>query len=190
MKLKYFWVICITIPTLIPSWAGISHKECRSLFYPSQDSVQAVERIIGFLHWYQKNYSNVNEKGLSYADTNGWYQVDTLACRQYLDRLMQSGYFTSNYKKLWQEYFYSKAVYWESSPQNEGPPEGFDYDLVLLTQEPELFYDDPKKLSFDVVEMDKDFAVITATADRPLYFEMTKRKGIWMIEYISSEGYD
>ncbi|HRD08743.1 MAG TPA: hypothetical protein PK037_14285, partial [Saprospiraceae bacterium] len=89
-----------------------------------------------------------------------------------------------------QEYFTSKAVYWESSPQNEGPPEGFDYDLVLLTQEPELFYEDPKKLSFDVVEMEKDFAVITTTADWPLYFEMTKRKGIWMIDYISSEGYD
>lgn len=190
MTLKYLWVICITIPTLIPSWAGNSHKECRSLFNPPKDSAQAVQCIISFLDWYKKNYSSINEKGLSYADKDGWYKVDTIACRQYLDRLMHSGYFTNNYKKLWQEYFTSKAVYWESSPQNEGPPEGFDYDLVLLTQEPELFYEDPKKLSFDVVEMEKDFAVITTTADWPLYFEMTKRKGIWMIDYISSEGYD
>ncbi len=188
--LRIFWVLCLTLPTLIPSWAGHSTELGRPFYHPPSDSTKAVTTIVNFLNWYRTHYKEINEKGLSYADKNGWYKVDTLSCREYLNKLMKSNFFTPNYKKLWQDYFVSKAGYWESSPQNEGPPEGFDYDLVLLTQEPELFYNKPESLAFKVIEQSQDFIVIGVTADWTLYFEMTQHKGKWIIDYISAEGFD
>ena len=186
-----FWGICITLPTLIQLSAGSSYiPEGRLDHFEARDSTKAIQTIQQFLFWYKKNYWEVNKTGLSFVNKKGFYEVDSAACARYLDLLMDSGYLSSNYKKLWQDYFYSKAEWWKINPQTEGPPEGFDYDLVLLTQEPELFFDKPDSLLYKVEEITPTLAVISVKADWTLFFEMTDEKGKWKIDYISGEGFD
>ncbi len=186
-----FWGICITLPTLIQLSAGSSYiPEGRLDHFEVRDSTKAIQTIQQFLFWYKKNYWEVNKTGLSFVNKKGFYEVDSAACARYLDLLMDSGYLSSNYKKLWQDYFYSKAEWWKINPQTEGPPEGFDYDLVLLTQEPELFFDKPDSLLYKVEEITPTLAVISVKADWTLFFEMTDEKGKWKIDYISGEGFD
>ena len=186
-----FWGICITLPTLIQLSAGSSYiPEGRLDHFEVRDSTKAIQTIQQFLFWYKKNYWEVNKTGLSFVNKKVFYEVDSAACARYLDLLMDSGYLSSNYKKLWQDYFYSKAEWWKINPQTEGPPEGFDYDLVLLTQEPELFFDKPDSLLYKVEEITPTLAVISVKADWTLFFEMTDEKGKWKIDYISGEGFD
>lgn len=186
-----FWGICITLPTLIQLSAGSSNiPEGRLVCIMESDTTKAKQTIQQFLFWYKKNYWEVNKTGLSFVNKKGCYEVDTAACARYLDVLMGSGYLSFNYKKLWQDYFFSKAEWWKTNPQSEGPPEGFDYDLVLLTQEPELFFDKPDTLTYKVEEITPTLAVISVKADWTLYFELTYAKGKWKIDYISGEGFD
>lgn len=186
-----FWGICITLPTLIQLSAGSSYiPEGRLDHFEVRDSTKAIQTIQQFLFWYKNSYWEVNKTGLSFVNKKGFYEVDSAACARYLDLLMDSGYLSSNYKKLWQDYFYSKAEWWKINPQTEGPPEGFDYDLVLLTQEPELFFDKPDSLLYKVEEITPTLAVISVKADWTLFFEMTYEKGKWKIDYISGEGFD
>lgn len=190
MNVNFFWVICISLLTLIQSSAGPSLIPEGRLSYSRRDTSLAINTISQFLKWYKINYSRIHATGLSYTNAGGNYEVDTSACHSYLNKLMSSGFFSHNYQKLWEDYFISKANWWKENPQNEGPPEGFDYDLVLLTQEPELFYNQPDALQYEVVEFSEQLAVIAVKADWTLYFEMTLEKGKWKIDYISGEGFD
>lgn len=191
MNVNFFWGICIALPTLIQTSVGPSFiPEGRHDASIQKDTSQVIHTITDFLKWYKTNYTEIHKTGLSYTNEQGFYQVDTVACQRYLDKLLSSGYLSQEYKKLWEAYFDSKAEWWKTNSQNEGPPEGFDYDLVLLTQEPELYYNQPDTLAYEVIEFSDQMAVVAVKSDWTLYFEMTLEKGKWKIDYISGEGYD
>ncbi|MFZ1704194.1 MAG: hypothetical protein WAT79_07595 [Saprospiraceae bacterium] len=149
------------------------------------DSTQMVHTIQSFLHWYQKNYDEVQTFRLTFTNKSGQYQVDTTACNAYLKYLQSSGYLSEVYVGLWRDYFTSKAESFVQFPQFEGPPEGFDFDLIVLTQEPELLLNFIENLTFEIVASTKNKAVVLASGEWPYLFEMNKEGGRWLIEYIS-----
>ena len=73
-------------------------------------------------------------------------------------------------------------------------PEGFDFDLVLITQEPELILNKIERLKFKTISMKGSTAIIGVTCpgdDSIDYeFEMHKTKTGWQIGYISTSNYD
>ena len=88
------------------------------------------------------------------------------------------------------KYFTDKASYLKENLQNEGPPEGFEFDLILITQEPELILNAIEKLEFVVLEAKNNKAVMQISGDGKYNIDMTKKKGKWKIDYIATENYD
>lgn len=98
------------------------------------ESEQTIKVVCGFLKWYQANYIKIS--GISLIDTSGeFYSVDSSACEEYLRLLNNSGYISHNYIKKWHTYFKEHSEQYKTASYSDGPPEGFEFDFVLHTQE-------------------------------------------------------
>jgi hypothetical protein len=159
--------------------------------HESNDRLTAIKNIKGFLNWYKDHYAIINDIGLTKSDPKGYYMVDEKACGNYLEYLKSSGFISESYISDWGKYFTSKVQYFKEQPQNEGPPEGFEMDLILLTQEPEVVLNAIDKLKFKTTTIKGNTAVIEVSNAYSMYdFEMSKIDGKWMIDYIATQNYD
>ncbi len=157
------------------------------------DSTQIVGQIIGFIKWYRDHYDTVRNIRFTGLDAHGNYQVNISECNKYLDHLLSSGFLSKEYQKAWSKYFESQVENFKQNPQNEGPPEGFDFDLVFMTQEPEIVWNSVDKLTFKIHtnEEQKMVASVVSNASELDYeFEMGKENGVWKIDYIATMNYD
>lgn len=155
----------------------------------SKDSTNVVKSIKGFLKWYKVNYKKSSGFRLVGSDKSGHYFVDQKLCEKYLKHLKSSGYISDVYVTQWRKYFSDKEINFKDNPQNEGLPEGFDYDLVSGTQEPDLFYNATENLTFTIVKMDKLKAVLISSDVWEHRFTLSKSGGKWKIDVIEILGY-
>lgn len=147
-----------------------------------------IQPIEGFLTWYKNNYFRLYQYSLTYTDDSGHYQVDTNHCKQFLNELKSTGFISDVYVQLWKKYFDDQAKNFKINIQNEGPPEGFDMDLVLLTQEPEEVLNYITTLRYEIFDMDDQSAVViihTRWEEWKYIIELSNIEGKWLIDYIS-----
>ena len=156
----------------------------------SNDTLNMIQTIKGILHWYKENYKKANSFNFTYEYKQCNYQVNLKYDENYLQYLKSSGYISDEYVSLWMKYFTDKASYLKENLQNEGPPEGFEFDLVLITQEPELILNAIEKLEFILLETKNNKAVMQISGEGMYNIDMTKEKGKWKIDYIATENYD
>ena len=76
-----------------------------------------------------------------------------------------------------------------NNPQNEGPPKGFDYDLICGTQEPDLFYNPSEKLTYTIAKWEKTKVIIKSSDMWEHQFTLSKSDGNWKINDIEILGY-
>ena len=156
----------------------------------SNDTIAMIGVAKTFLKWYKNNYEKANNFGFTYQDKQGNYQVSVAQGEEYLNFLKRSGYISDKYVELWFQYFKDKAKYLEENLQTEGPPEGFEFDLVLITQEPEILLNEIHNLQFAVGENNGTKALLQMAGDWGYEIEMVKENDKWLIEYISTLNYD
>lgn len=90
--------------------------------------------VIDFLKWYKEKYHEIST--LSLVNTSEeYYSVDLSECEAYLNLLQSSGYVSFRYIEQMRSYFETYFEKYKTALYTDGPPDGFDYDLVLLTQE-------------------------------------------------------
>ncbi|MBK9256704.1 MAG: hypothetical protein IPM42_14545 [Saprospiraceae bacterium] len=187
-------LLCIAILSCKPnSEAGnIQHpsENSASTEQINNDTLAMIQSVKGFLTWYKENYSKANSFGFTYMDKQGNYNVSVAQGEEYLNFLKSSGYISDTYVSLWLQYFKDKAAYLEENLQNEGPPEGFEFDLVLITQEPELLLNEIHNLQFAVGENNGTKALLQMAGDWGYEIEMVKENDKWLIVYISTLNYD
>ena len=156
----------------------------------TSDSLMISERISSFFNWYKSNYKEANSFRLVYTDNKGFYHVQTANCEEYLKFIASSGYISDEYVRLWMDYFYDREKTMEDYPQYEGPPEGFDFDLVLLNQEPDLIFNHVDEFKFELRELNEDTAIMRFHSYHTYDVELSKINGIWYIDYLSIPDYD
>jgi len=148
------------------------------------------ERFKDFLRWYKVHYSRANSFKMVKEDKDGFFRVDLKACDQYLDYLKSSTFISDAYVDIWRDYFISRYEYLEEYLQNEGPPEGFEFDLVLISQEPTLVLDAVDELQYVTTLIAPSNALISVIGEFEYEIELSKINGIWMIDYISTMNFD
>ena len=120
--------------------------------------------------------------------------VNKGAVAAYFNFMKRSKCLSAKYITYWQTYFDDKAIELKRDKINSDIPEGFDMDLVLITQEPELVLNNISRLKFKTVSMNKSVAVIGVKlpSDNSVQyeFELRKNKEGWQIDYISTANYD
>lgn len=146
------------------------------------DSAKMIKVIKGFLKFYKKHYKKANNFDFTITDANGNYQVNLVDCRKYLDYLKSSKYISENYVTEWMKYFEERANHFKENHQNEGPPDGFDFDLVLNSQEPELILNYIKELKFDIKEISAEKSTIVMIGAWSYTVTMSNINGKWKID--------
>lgn len=151
----------------------------------TKDSLAISETISGFLSWYKTNYDSATSFRWVTSDAKGYYLVNAENCEAWLKFLAASGFLTENYLNDWRRYFELESANLREHPQNEGPPEGFNMDLVLWTQEPELTLDSLKSLRYRMLHWQADSATIAMENYNALSCSLVKKDGTWRISRIT-----
>lgn len=103
-----------------------------------------------YLNWYAKHHEEFDTSLVEGGgeDTTSFYAVNQAAVDDWLSRLGYSGHFSATYVAGWRRYIRSYADTLRKHPQNDGPPEGFSYDLLMLSQEPDTRLEELQKGTF------------------------------------------
>jgi hypothetical protein len=149
------------------------------------DTLDPIETVQKFILWYKDNKKYVYSFRLVHQVPDEDYRVNLDQCKSFLRFLQSSGYISAIYTSLWWDYFQSRDIQFKEFPQNEGPPEGFDVDLVWLNQEPELIYSGSGDATWEVVYFDSLHAKVNMYLIWPYEIELSRVHGHWQIDYIS-----
>jgi len=161
---------------------------------PKADIASPQKIIVQFLYWYKINYKKAGSFPFLIKDSSGNFMVNQFACKNYLNFIKSSKCISSKYIGYWQTFFNDKSAELKTNPTQSDIPEGFDVDLVLITQEPEIILNKIANLKFTIVSMNEKVALIGVRlpSDKSVQYEieMYKSSGGWQIAYISTPNYD
>jgi hypothetical protein len=122
------------------------------------------------------------------------FMVNKTSSTGYLNFLKTSHCISQKYIEYWKVFFDDKATELREHPVQSDIPEGFDIDLVLITQEPDIILNKIGRLKFKIISMNEKVALIRvrlpSNKSVQYEFELNKSKEGWQIGYISSPNYD
>jgi hypothetical protein len=144
-----------------------------------------------FLKWYKENMERLNKipMVLNYASgtsSNGKpYLVDFKGTEKWLTEIKKSTFIGPKFIEKWRKYFVKCDENFKASPQKEGPPAGFEFDFIMLSQD----FDEALN-NLDKVEVVSEYIRSNNTASVKLKFtdasainfEFGKENNKWMIQ--------
>jgi hypothetical protein len=155
---------------------------------------EPTKTVTNFLKWYKKNFDEISAIPMidNYSieyDSTKFYRVNFKGTEAYLSKLKSSGYISERYIKKWRIYFKEHDENFKKNPQNDGPPDGFEFDFVLWTQEIEGTLEAIDQLKVNETNETDNVAFIEIDISMRLGFYLTKYNGKWMIDAIENIGY-
>ena len=191
---KKIVLICLCLSYYFLATAIPIKEKAKIAVVIKNDPLPAQKVITKFLQWYKINLHKANSFPLLNKDSAGNYMVNKRAVSDYLNFLKSSKSISGKYIAHWQIYFDNKAAELNNHPMQSDMPEGFDFDFILITQEPELVLNQLSRLKFKTVSINRSVVLIGVTlpSDTSVQyeFEMYKVKDDWQIGYISSPNFD
>lgn len=147
----------------------------------NEDCSSAVKE---FLSWYKIHFDSL--KALQLVDliedsVNVHYRINFNNAQKYIGELKASGLFTEEYLENLLRYFKERDGEFVKENQSDGPPIGFEADLLLHTQEPELVLKNFASLKIEYV---KPLLLKLVSIDNDLVFEFKVKDGRCLIESI------
>ncbi len=143
---------------------------------------------MAFLTWYKTQLPALSRILLVNQSPGKPYSVNLKNGEQYLVYLKSSHLLTNTYLNEWRTFFKERDAGFRFSPQSEGPPTGFEYDLVMLSQEVDLQMASLKSLKIDRITIAKNRATVELTLLGAYEFRLVKQNGRWMINEILNTG--
>ncbi|UFH53669.1 hypothetical protein [Spirosoma sp. KNUC1025] len=148
------------------------------------DSAAATQTVLDFLQWYKTNLSLISQINLVNQEPGNVYSVNERNTERYLIYLRSSEFLTDHYLNEWETFFRERQAGFEASPQNEGPPTGFEYDLVMLTQDVDMQMDSLNQLKINSTTVHQDKASVQFFLLEDYEFRLVKQHNRWLINEI------
>lgn len=152
------------------------------------DSQRASQTVVAFLSWYKTHLLPISRILLVNQLPDKPYSVNLKNGERYLAYLNSSHLLTDTYLSEWRTYFRERDAGFRLSPQSEGPPNGFEYDLVMLSQEVDQQMASLKSLKIDKVTIVKNRATVELTLLGSYEFRLVKQNSRWLINEILNIG--
>lgn len=145
--------------------------------------------VMGFMGWYRANYDKVNAIPIVNQKEGENYTVNFEEADKYLALLKSSGYLADEFEQNFRTYFASADKNLRAEPIMEGPPPGFEFDLIIWTQEPEVVLNDsvPALVSESPAD-DRTTLQLSYGQVMTLDFRFVKVDGKWLIASIMPPG--
>lgn len=147
-------------------------------------TTDCTDNIKAFLSWYQQAHERIGAISLvamDPADTSSCYRVQFDSVAVYQAALRASGYFSERMLQDQLAYFRQVDEGMARTRQQDGPPEGLEYDLLLYTQE-----DNELLSQLQAVKVKRSGAdrYLVRTAVNELVVEMRAEQGKCRIDQI------
>jgi hypothetical protein len=199
MYLKKLLILCpaaILLFSCGPSANSSLEVQHNDTLAPASDpqlGEQPVKTIIAFLEWYKGYHFSgktpmVMDTAFVQGDTTRYYRVNFKGTEEYLGELKNSGFVSEEYLEGWRKDFRRSDEYMRTHPENDGPPNGFDYDLVTLSQE-DIGLDSLERTK--VGPITKEAGGVRVRLEFPNYAALTYRLhqegDRWLIDKVSVE---
>ena len=152
------------------------------------DAQQASQTVLTFLNWYKTHIQAVNRFPLVNQQAGKPYSVNLKNGERYLAYLKSSHLLTDTYLNQWRTYFNERDAGFRLNPQDEGPPDGFEYDLVMLTQDVDNQLASLKSLKINKVTIVKNKATVVLTLLGVYEFRLVWQNDHWLINEILNTG--
>jgi len=137
------------------------------------------------------NFVSLNETA---PDSMESFVADYQAMEQWLTMVRRSNKVSLNYLNHWRTHFHRYADTLRLHPQG-GPPEGFNYDFIMLSQEPDTDAADLQAGTFTVERQQANRVLVQARGPRHngwqvgLDFVLIRTpENHWLIDSISNTG--
>lgn len=143
-----------------------------------------VQTVKHFLLWYKGKLKDLDTIQLVFwgdSIKRVPYRVNFENTERYISGLATSGLLSAIYLQHFRDYFKKADGELAASKQDDGPPEGLDYDLILFTQEPESYLNETDKWSLKAVNAN---SVIWEMYGSKLEFTLAKEAGVCVISEI------
>lgn len=150
----------------------------------TKDSAAATRTVLNLLSWYKNHIDSASRIYLVDQKPGKPYAVNFKNGEKYLAYLRSSHLLTDTYLNEWRIYFRERHQGFLLTKQNEGPPTGFEYDLVLLSQDVDMQLKSLNKLKITKVKIQKDRASVEFDLLESYEFRLVRRNGIWLINEI------
>lgn len=155
---------------------------------PVSKSQQASQTVVAFLNWYKIHLLPLSRISLVNQLPGKPYSVNLDNGERYLAYLKSSHLLTDTYLNEWRMYLKERDAGFRLSPQSEGPPTGFEYDLVMLNQEVDQQMASLKSLKIDKVTWVKNRATVALTLFGSYEFRLVRQNDRWLINEILNIG--
>jgi len=94
--------------------------------------------VLRFLKWYHLNEDSLHKipiiKG-GLKDTTTFYRIDFQKTEMYLSELNKTNCISQKYISDFRNFFIKSDKYFKENPQNDGPANGFEGDIIMLAQD-------------------------------------------------------
>lgn len=189
MKTKFLTLIFLACLSCSRTDEGQTSSPTESV--ANSDTTPAPDQtVLNFLNWYKNNGRNLannlvlNSSGENW-DSTKFYAVNFPATETYLKILTSTNMLSGKYADKWRDYFKKCDQNFKANPQNDGPPEGFEYDFIVFSQEdPGL--DDLSKAKFEVTERSntQSHVLVKFPSDYQYKYWLSKDGQFWKIDDI------
>lgn len=153
---------------------------------------EVTKTVFDFLYWYKANMSRLAEiemvinSGNDGTDTTKLYAVNFTGTEEYLSELLKSQFISEKYVEKQRKYFKQCEIDFKNEPQYEGPPMGFDYDLIMLSQDYDLDQlNQVKSISHKGTENTNQL-ILQFPYSYILEYSLSKVDGKWLIDDIQN----
>lgn len=185
MALLMVWVALFTLASACQSQsASVPEQAPTALSSIAPDSATAAQTVLTFLTWYKKHIQAANRIPLVNQQAGKRYSVNMKNGERYLAYLKSSQLLTDSYLNGWQTFFKESQEGFRLIPQTEGPPTGFDYDLVMLNQDADMQLASLKSLKIKQVKIDRQQASVTCVLFDTYEFRLVRDTNKWLINEI------
>jgi hypothetical protein len=158
-------------------------------------SENLTNKIKEFINWYGKNQPKlskielVNNSQNEIIDSTKFYSVNFENTEKYLTEFKKSGLFSEKYIESQRKYFKDCESNFIAEPQNDGPPSGFDYDIVMKSQDFEMseLIQDLKIKNLSISEKTAKLTAFFGVYYK-LNFTLSKENEVWKIDDIINLG--
>lgn len=159
---------------------------------------QPAKTIIDFLTWYRENRDRlgkiqlVNNADDMESSPSKFYSVNFNNTEVYLMEIKKSTFVSDAYINDQRQYFKECSQQLKENPQNEGPPAGFEFDLILLSQDYEEDLANLDKSIVTAIDLkDKNTKLkLSFQSESALVFTILKNNGQWFIDKIENGRID
>lgn len=129
-----------------------------------EKSLDLTDRTKYFLNWYKQNFEKINDLQLvetpEVDERISYYKIDYNSTKKYLSILKSSNLFSEYFLINLESYFKLGDEKLQKLKQNDGAPVGFEFDLLLYSQEPESILDNIQSISYNVEFQSQDKAIV------------------------------